>query len=259
MLLKPGCLLTSRRGSGSAPFTIASLFAGGYLGDHWDVTDTNTVYSDTGATTLITRGADTTVGAWKGKVNNTVLAAGGAGTLPLYKTANDTILFDGVDDYLMSAGNVLTPYPLSIVAIVDKTYAPSGNYAGGAVSASNTDHITIKASATAGSTGFADRNEAYQFSGLISMPAYTGELAAAFFRGSSSTDARLLYNEGTEASIAAPTNNTHVAGRVLVGAARQSSGTPSSFGGARLRALIVVGKDITLAERNNIRTLYGIV
>lgn len=258
MLLKPGCLLTSRRGSGSTPFTIASLFAGGYLGDHWDVTDTNTVYSDTGATTLITRGADTTVGAWKGKVNNTVLAAGGAGTLPLYKTANDTILFDGVDDYLMSAGNVLTPYPLSIIAIVDKTHAGSGSYGAGAVSASNALHISIKVTAVAGASGFNDRAAVNQFSSTISMPSYTGGLAAAFFRGSSSTDARLLYNEGTEASIAAPTNNTHVAGRVLVGAARQSSGTPSSFGGARLRALIVVGKDITLAERNNIRTLYGI-
>jgi hypothetical protein len=126
------------------------------------------------------------------------------------------------------------------------------------VSAGNIDHVSIKATSAAGGTGFNDRGAANQFSGLISMPAYSGALAALFFRATTSTDARLLYVEGTEASIAAPSNNTHVAGRVLVGAARQSSGTPSSFGGARLRALIVVGKDISLAERNNIRTLYGI-
>lgn len=258
MLLKPGRLLTSRRGSGSAPFTIASLFEGGYLGDHWDVTDTNTVYSDTGATTLITRGADTTVGAWKGKVNNTVLAAGGAGTLPLYKTANDTILFDGVDDYLISSGNVLTPYPLSIVAIVDKTYAAGGQYGCGAVSAGNIDHVSIKATSAAGGTGFNDRGAANQFSGLISMPAYSGALAALFFRATTSTDARLLYVEGTEASIAAPSNNTHAAGRVVVGATRQLAGVPSSFGGARLRELIVINKALSVADCNSIRTLKGI-
>lgn len=258
MLLKPGCLLTSRRGSGSTPFTIASLFAGGYLGDHWDVTDTNTVYSDTGATTLITRGADTTVGAWKGKVNNTVLAAGGAGTLPLYKTANDTILFDGIDDFLMSAGNVITPYPLTMIAIVDKTVAATGA-ATMSVSSSNVDYIYLKATSSAAGTNFSDRSTANQFSGAISMPSYSGGLSALFYRASTTADGRLFYAEGTEASIAGATPNTHAAGRLLVGAGRQSAGTPSLPGSARPRALIFIAKDLSLAERNNVRTYYWIV
>lgn len=247
------------RTPGGASFTIASLFSGGYSGDWWDVTDTNTVYSDTGATTLITRGADTTVGAWKGKINNTVLAAGGAGTLPLYKTANDTILFDGTDDYLISASNVFTPFPLSIVAIVDKTHVSGGAQGCGSMSATASDYVGIKLTQSASGTVFADRAAAAnQSSGFISMPAYTGALAAGFFDATTSTDARLRYNEGTEASIAGPLNNTHAASRVVLGALRHAAGTPSSFGGARLRAVIIINKALSLTERNNIRTLYGI-
>lgn len=244
---------------GSSPFTPADLFDGGYVGDWWDASDTNTVYSDAGGTTLITRGADTTAASWKGKANNTLISAGGAATRPLYKSANDTILFDGVDDYMISAGNVLTPYPLSIVAVVDKTHAGAGSYGGGAVSASTSDHVSIKVTSVAAATGFNDRVGANQFSSNFTMPSFSSALAAGFFRASTSTDARLLYTEGgSEASIAAPSNNTHAAGRVVVGASRHATGTPSAFGGVRLRALIVINKLLSVAECNNVRTYYGI-
>lgn len=251
-------LTLAGRSAAAAAFTPAALFAGGYTGDWWDASDTNTVYSDAGGTTLITRGADTTAASWRGKVNSTLIAAGGAATHPIYKSANDTILFDGVDDYLISAGNVMTPYPLSIVAIVDKTLYGSGIYGAGAISASATDHVSIKVVQAPVNTVFADRGAANQTSGFISMPTYTGALAAAFFRGTTTTDARLLYNEGTEASISAAANNTHAAGRFILGAGRHAAGVPAVFGSSRLRASIVINKALSVDECNSLRTYYGI-
>jgi cell wall-associated NlpC family hydrolase len=148
---------------------------------------------------------------------------------------------------------------VSIVAIVDKTLSANGAYGAGAVAASNTDHVSIKATSSAGGTQFNDRAAAgSQFSNLISMPAYTGGLSALFLYAATTAGARLLYSEGTEASIAAAVENTHAASRIVMGATRQAAGTPSSFGGARLRASIVINKVLSATERNNLRTYYSI-
>ena len=238
----------------TATFTPASLFTGGYLGDWWDANNIATLYQDSAKTTPVTADNDP-VGAWVGLVNGVTIVQATAGAKPLYKSSNKTVLCDGVDDSLMTAAaQSWSGYPFSIAALFDQsvTGAGGGNGAIG-LSASPTDYACL--GLISNFSLITDRAAATVISSPgLSFPGASG-FAAVFATFQSGAQA-LKFNNGSSGTAAA--TNTHAAPRVILGAGRQSAGTPSLFQATRIQDLIVINKALSADDMTSLRTYWGV-
>lgn len=255
--------LHEKRPAGGKPagggHPLASLFAGGVLGDIWDASVATSMFSDAAATTLISTASDTPLRAIRGQVNGNLLhnTAGADTTRANYRSSNQTIETDGTDDYLISPSALFAPYPYSIVVVCDKTTA--GTLYGYSFSATGADYIHMGVRSNPSTSSFSDRAAANQFSGTVTMPTYTGGLAGASLRGSSTADMRMRFaGSGSETTIAAATSNTHASGRVVVGAQAHTGGTPATYRQVRFRAVIVANKVFSDTELTTIYSHYGV-
>ena len=235
-------------------FSPEQLFSGGYLGDWFDATSISTLYQDSAKTTSVTADNDP-VGAWVGRVNALTIQQATGVARPLYKSSNMTVLADGVDDNLMTAANVsFSGYPLSIAVLFDQSVNGASSGAVVSVAGGAADYMGLVLNTPGGSRAV-DRNAASVVtSPLLSYPAASG-LAAAFATYDANSQT-FRFNNGSASTSA--TNNTHAAGRVIIGALRHSAGTPSLFSAFRIQQAIIINKVLTAQDQTNLLTYWGL-
>lgn len=238
----------------SGPWTPATLLSG-QQGDWWDATQISTLSQDTGGATPVAADNDP-VGRFVGRVNSTALVQYGATTTrPVYRSSNQCIVGDGTDDALMTASNFsVSGYPHTLVVLFDQSVNGASGSAVCSLSAAAGDYTSIVLNTPGGSRASDRAAATVNTSPLVSYPAGSG-LAAAFAKFATGAQ-EFKFNRGSTSTSTA--TNTHAAGRFILGALRQSAGTPSLFSAFRIQQIIAVNKITSAAEDENILTYWGL-
>lgn len=234
-------------GGGTAAFTPASLFTGGYSGDIFSANDLSKLFVDAAGLTPVTADGDL-VGRMVGTINGTGMRqpTDTSSLKPVYKTGG-YVQFDGVDDFLEAALSI-TGYPLTIALVFDRSFTNSGIGAA-AVGVSAAEYRTLGVNATSGTVY--ERSTA----NVNSTPAISYTVGAGLqsaFGIFTTTTARVLFTEGTEGTVSH--SNTHSAAATLLLGKQRSSG---SFGSAKIRHAMFINRELSAPDRASLRTYWG--